>query len=85
MAKRGLTFKAIYHSSGVSIHNDTDNPSSITFNSNCGADIMGRVIIPSGDSGQVHRYAYLNAVGINKRCNIAHAINPFIRGLVQVK
>jgi hypothetical protein len=39
----------------------------------------------SVDSGQVHRYAFLNAFDINKHCNIAHAINPFIRGLMQVK
>ena len=28
---------------------------------------------------------FKGAIGINKRCSIAHAINPFFRGLMQVK
>lgn len=42
-------------------------------------------INPSGDSRQDSSDAYLNAIGINNYCNIAHAINPDYRGKLNVK
>jgi hypothetical protein len=85
VSNQNVAFKAIYHSSGDSRHNDSSNPAFVVLNSNCGADMMDKAINPSGDSGQVHRYAYFNAIGINKGCNIVHAINTEFRCKLHVK